>query len=105
MTPFRWFMLVFSLVVAAVTTAVIVIRWQRWWFLDEFSSKPHPMNLFCSAIAMCFTAWMVRVVVLRLGARRRAGVCHACGYDLRGLPAAESVGRCPECGEEPGAAR
>ena len=29
-------------------------------------------------------------------ARRRPGVCPACGYDLRATP-----GRCPDCGAEP----
>ena len=39
-------------------------------------------------------AWAARR--LRVGRRRRAGRCPACGYDLRASP-----GRCPECGAEP----
>jgi hypothetical protein len=69
---------------------------------DSMFTKSHavtvalwlPMSMALCAAIMLECRW-------RLPARRRrrralAGLCAACGYDLRG-----SVGRCPECGTQP----
>jgi hypothetical protein len=51
-----------------------------------------PLWLLSGLFAITPVAWLIR---RRLG-RPRAGLCAACGYDLRGTPGSE----CPECGVE-----
>ena len=56
-----------------------------------------------SLVALCLTVAVVfcvrmyhRIPERRANRRRDAGLCAACGYDLRGTPE-----RCPECGQVP----
>jgi hypothetical protein len=84
--------------------------------LEAFTrSEPHRAILSAGWIAGVIVWWfalaLVLVAVIRLAQlayliarqkrrerrheRRQSGLCHRCGYDLRGL---EFSGRCPECG-------
>jgi hypothetical protein len=46
--------------------------------------------MYASVQPIC---WLVERVVRRYVARQKPGLCHVCGYDLRGTPE-----KCPECG-------
>ena len=61
-----------------------------------FSAVTVPDWLIAAVLFVPTGRWLGRVSVRW---RRRRGLCAQCGYDLRG-----SVGRCPECGAEVGAA-
>jgi hypothetical protein len=79
-------------------------RLGRLGFWHEFvpsKMTPGPGNYYaewaapawavCLVLALLPTAWLVRW--RRARSRSRAGLCPACGYDLRATP-----DRCPECG-------
>jgi hypothetical protein len=61
---------------------------------DHGITLPHWLPMFLAAVAPALLWWRRSG---RPRARRRAGRCPACGYDLRGTP-----DRCPECGAVPG---
>lgn len=66
-------------------------RVQTWWFPDWF------------VVLLVLPPTVLlghRLMVERRSKRRlAAGLCHACGYDLRGAVVSESSSRrCPECG-------
>jgi hypothetical protein len=59
---------------------------------DRGITLPHWLPMLIAAGAPALWCGRSR----RRRARRRAGLCKACGYDLRATP-----GRCPECGAAP----
>ena len=67
------------------TNATPAASFRRW----GSAVVPHPYLL---AVAAVLPAWRLAAVARRRR-RGRAGLCPACGYDLRATP-----GRCPECG-------
>jgi hypothetical protein len=74
----------------------------RWWLTWEedniFRELDIPTwTLVALAAATATGAWRLDTLARR---RARAGLCPACNYDRRGIPAA-SV--CPECGAAPAA--
>jgi hypothetical protein len=96
-------------------------RWNRWRYVEHVPSAPRsdhwfslvsapvqrdvpkfparfalvtPLAVPAVAFAMLPAVRLTRKVInRRRAARCRAGLCPACGYDLRATP-----GRCPECG-------
>ena len=62
-------------------------RW-RWWGFGV--SCPH----WAVALAAVVLPALRLTGLWRMRRRRTAGLCRACGYDLRATP-----GRCPECGK------
>ena len=68
--------------------------------LIENPSRQHMLvvhHVFAFVVtALPPAAWLTRRLLSRRRARRMAGLCPGCGYDLRATP-----GRCPECGVAP----
>ena len=67
------------------------------------SVLPTPPAFFIAAVLIVAAAWGTRAGLRHheaaaRDARRRAGHCVECGYDLRGSRHAD---RCPECGARP----
>ena len=64
-------------------------------FETRFASPHWTLCAGCSALP---SVWVMATLLAwwRRGRRSAAGLCPACGYDLRASP-----GRCPECGAEP----
>lgn len=69
------------------TFGVVVIPW--WMSLNIFL-----YSLAAVAPGAVGGAWLASRAGVRRDARRAAGLCVACGYDLTG----NVSGRCPECG-------
>jgi hypothetical protein len=66
-----------------------------------FPRRPFPTLFLAYWVPAAFLAavpatWVMARPSTRRRARSAAGLCAACGYDLRASP-----GRCPECGAEP----
>jgi hypothetical protein len=75
-------------------------KWQvvgfAWWYDPQpyaFLIVPH---WALAAVAAVLPAWQYGRHMRRGRRRTRAGLCPACGYDLRATP-----DRCPECGTIP----
>lgn len=68
-------------------------RWSRSRYVPPITQIEFPlwvpMLVSCGLAIPC---WWPEIVAFR---RRRAGHCHSCGYDRRGLA---PDARCPECG-------
>ena len=74
----------------------IEMGWGGGGFVGHYRLIVVPYRYPAALLALVPAAWLARK--WRRGRRRGAGLCPACGYDLRATP-----GRCPECGHVPGA--
>jgi hypothetical protein len=72
------------------------------WLQPVWSGRERSLTIPHWALTVAFAALPARGLLSfrRRLQRRRAGLCRACGYDLRATP-----DRCPECGTVPEAAK
>jgi hypothetical protein len=84
----------------AVVWASLLTFFAACWAVHPDPARLRGVVLLFTGFGVCLSAVFLRRVKRRLvDERRRAGLCVACGYDLRASP-----GRCPECGTAAAAA-
>jgi hypothetical protein len=67
--------------------------WYRWRPVSRASHFARLVVPLWAVVVVTGALPLWRAVRTRLRPRRRSGLCHACGYDLRATP-----DKCPECG-------